>query len=72
VPIAFVPVPPSLQSVPSAKFMASAASSRIRDEVRGNTLQSPNVLLNQMSREERGEYVAKYKRGGPGGRPAAA
>jgi propane 2-monooxygenase large subunit len=49
--------------VPSAKFMASAASSRI---------QSPNVLLNQMSREERGEYVAKYKRGGPGGRPAAA
>jgi len=28
VPIAFVPAPPSLQSVPSAKFMSSAARSR--------------------------------------------
>jgi propane monooxygenase large subunit len=42
------------------------------DEARGNTLQSPNVLLNQMSPQEREEYVAKYKRGGPAGRPAAA
>ena len=37
------------------------------DEARGNTLQSPNVLLNEMSPEEREAYVAKYKRGGPAG-----
>ena len=42
------------------------------DEARGNTLQSPNILLNEMSPEDREEYVAKYKRGGPAGRPAAA
>jgi propane monooxygenase large subunit len=42
------------------------------DEVRGNTLQSPNVLLNEMSDEDREAHVAKYKRGGPAGRPAAA
>ena len=41
------------------------------DEARGNTLQSPNVLLNEMGEAEREEYVAKYKRGGPAGRPAA-
>jgi propane monooxygenase large subunit len=40
------------------------------DEVRGATLQSPNVLLNDMSPEERETYVAKYKAGGPAGRPA--
>jgi propane monooxygenase large subunit len=42
------------------------------DEARGNTLQSPNILLNEMSPEDREAYVAKYKRGGPAGRPAAA
>ena len=41
------------------------------DEVRGNTLQSPNVLINEMSKEERDEHVAQYKAGGPAGRPAA-
>ena len=41
------------------------------DEARGNTLQSPNILLNEMSPEDRETYVAKYKRGGPAGRPAA-
>jgi propane monooxygenase large subunit len=40
------------------------------DEVRGITLQSPNVLLNQMSPEERETYMAHYRAGGPGGRPA--
>jgi propane monooxygenase large subunit len=42
------------------------------DEVRGITLQSPNVLLNEMSPEERESHMADYRRGGPGGRPAAA
>ncbi len=40
------------------------------DEVRGATLNSPNVLLNQMSPEERDAHVAHYKAGGPAGRPA--
>ena len=40
------------------------------DEVRGATLQSPNILLNEMSPEEREKYVATYKAGGPAGRPA--
>ncbi|MCW2986321.1 MAG: methane monooxygenase, partial [Conexibacter sp.] len=40
------------------------------DNVRGATLNSPNVLLNQMSPEERDKHVAQYKAGGPGGRPA--
>jgi propane monooxygenase large subunit len=40
------------------------------DDMRGNLFQSPNVLLNEMSPEERDKYVAKYKAGGPGGRPA--
>ena len=42
------------------------------DEARGNTLQSPNILLNEMSPEEREQHVAEYKRGGPAGRPAEA
>jgi propane monooxygenase large subunit len=41
------------------------------DEVRGITLNSPNVLLNQMSPSEREQHMAKYKAGGPAGRPAA-
>ena len=40
------------------------------DDVRGNTLQSPNVLLNEMTPEERERHVAAYKAGGPAGRPA--
>jgi len=40
------------------------------DDVRGYTLQSPNVLLNEMSPEERAKHVAQYKAGGPAGRPA--
>ena len=39
---------------------------------KGITLNSPNVLLNQMSPEERETYMATYKRGGPAGRPASA
>jgi propane monooxygenase large subunit len=35
-------------------------------------LQSPNVLLNQMTPEERAAYAAKYVRGGPAGRYAPA
>jgi propane 2-monooxygenase large subunit len=42
------------------------------DECRGITLQSPNVLLNEMSPEEREAHIAEYRRGGPAGRPAAA
>src|SRR5436190_1508609 len=42
------------------------------DECKGITLNSPNVLLNQMSAEERETYMAQYKRGGPAGRPAEA
>ena len=33
-------------------------------------LQSPNVLLNQMSPEEREAFRADYVRQGPAGRPA--
>jgi propane monooxygenase large subunit len=40
------------------------------DELRGFTLQSPNVLLNEMSPEEREKHIALYKAGGPAGRPA--
>jgi propane monooxygenase large subunit len=40
------------------------------DEVKGITLQSPNVLLNEMSPEEREKHMAHYRAGGPGGRPA--
>jgi propane monooxygenase large subunit len=40
------------------------------DDVRGNTFNSPNVLLNEMTPAEREQYIAKYKAGGPGGRPA--
>ena len=42
------------------------------DEVKGITLNSPNVLLNEMSPEEREAHMAEYKRGGPAGRPAEA
>jgi propane monooxygenase large subunit len=35
-------------------------------------LQSPNVLLNEMSQEEREAFHANYIRGGPAGRPARA
>src|SRR6266446_7340501 len=34
------------------------------DDVRGNTFNSPNVLLNQMSPEEREQHIAHYKAGG--------
>ena len=40
------------------------------DECRGITLNSPNVLLNEMTPEEREQHMADYKRGGPAGRPA--
>ncbi|KLL96470.1 hypothetical protein NJ76_00470, partial [Rhodococcus sp. IITR03] len=33
------------------------------DDVRGNTFQSPNVLLNQMSDAEREAHVAEYRAG---------
>ena len=42
------------------------------DEVKGITLYSPNVTLNEMSPEERETHMDAYKRGGPAGRPAAA
>ena len=43
------------------------------ENVKGYTLQSPNILLNEMSPEEREAHVAEYKRGGPAGRrPAEA
>jgi propane monooxygenase large subunit len=42
------------------------------DNVKGITLNSPNVLLNEMSPEERESHMAAYKRGGPAGRPADA
>ena len=31
---------------------------------------SPNVLLNQMTPEEREKHIAHYRAGGPAGRPA--
>ena len=43
------------------------------DDVRGITLNSPNVLLNEMSPEEREPHIAEYKeRRARAGRPAAA
>jgi propane monooxygenase large subunit len=33
---------------------------------------SPNVILNEMSPEERTAFHAEYIRGGPAGRPAPA
>lgn len=43
------------------------------DEMKGITIQSPNVLLNEMSPEEREAHIAEYKKGGPAGRkPVAA
>jgi propane monooxygenase large subunit len=35
-------------------------------------LLSPNVLLNEMSDDERAKFHADYIRGGPAGRPAPA
>src|SRR4030081_871831 len=35
------------------------------DDVKGYTAQSPNVLLNEMSPEEREKHIAHYKAGGP-------
>src|SRR5258705_7395535 len=40
------------------------------DDVRGYTFNSPNVLLNEMTPEEREKHIARYKAGGPGGRYA--
>ena len=40
------------------------------DQTKGITLLSPNVTLNEMSPEDREAHMAKYKAGGPGGRPA--
>ena len=38
------------------------------DDVRGNTFNSPNVLLNQMTDDERNAHVAAYRAGGGPGR----
>jgi propane monooxygenase large subunit len=35
-------------------------------------VQSPNVLLNEMSPEQRQAFHADYIKGGPAGRPARA
>ena len=40
-------------------------------EMKGHTVQSPNILLNAMTPEEREAHVAEYKRGGPAGRKPA-
>jgi propane monooxygenase large subunit len=40
------------------------------EETKGITLQSPNILLNEMSPDEREAHVAAYRAGGPAGRPA--
>ena len=34
------------------------------DDVRGNTFNSPNVLLNQMTDDERNAHVTAYRAGG--------
>jgi propane monooxygenase large subunit len=41
------------------------------DECKGITLASPNILLNEMSPEDRDAWLADYKRGGPAGRKPA-
>jgi propane monooxygenase large subunit len=41
------------------------------DDMKGHTVNSPNILLNEMSAEEREAHVAEYKRGGPAGRKPA-
>jgi propane monooxygenase large subunit len=38
----------------------------------GIEFRSPNVILNSMTKEDREKYFAEYKKGGPGGRRAAA
>ena len=40
------------------------------DDFKGIPFPSPNILLNEMSEEDRNAYVANYKAGGPAGRPA--
>ena len=43
------------------------------EQMKGYTVQSPNILLNAMSPEEREAHVKEYKAGGPAGRkPAGA
>jgi propane monooxygenase large subunit len=42
------------------------------DDCKGHPFPSPNVLLNEMSDEERTAFVEQYKKGGPGGRYAPA
>ena len=42
------------------------------DDMRGIPFGSPNVLLNEMSDEERTKNIDDYRAGGPGGRPKAA
>jgi len=41
------------------------------ENMKGYTLNSPNILLNEMSPAEREAHVAEYKRGGPAGRKPA-
>ena len=52
---------------------AAASGSRPEEDVdaggdEGAHAQSPNILLNEMSAEDREAHVAEYKRGGPAGR----
>lgn len=42
------------------------------DDCKGYPFPSPNVTLNEMSDEERTQFVEQYRKGGPGGRPAPA
>jgi propane monooxygenase large subunit len=38
------------------------------DRFEGIEFRSPNILLNQMSPEDREAHIAEYRRGGPAGR----
>ena len=42
------------------------------DDMRGIPFGSPNILLNEMSDEERTKNIDDYRAGGPAGRPKAA
>jgi propane monooxygenase large subunit len=42
------------------------------DDFAGQGFASPNVLLNEMTKEQREVHFAEYKKGGPGGRKPAA
>ena len=42
------------------------------DDLKGIPFGSPNILLNEMSPEDREAHVAEYRAGGPAGRPAKA